>query len=139
MSLSGNTVPVLLETADNAPQLLYAWTRMYHYGHFALPTMSVSICILYLSAAIKTDKGFGALLAAALVAVTMVSFTWIFMGPLNDELFRLQAASMVSGQFLALKYAPCCLPKCQWPDTCRIVPTELGNKSGICNNNLEAV
>lgn len=39
MSLSGIAVSVLLETAVDAPQSLYAWTRMYHYGHLALPKM----------------------------------------------------------------------------------------------------
>lgn len=62
--------------------------------------MSVSTFILYLIAAIKTDKGFSAPMAAALVAVTMAPFTLVFMGPLNGEMFHLQAASMVSGQLL---------------------------------------
>lgn len=39
-------------------------------------------------------------MAAALVAVTMVPFTWVFMGPLNGEMFHLQAASMLSGQLM---------------------------------------
>lgn len=93
MSLSGIAVPVLLETADNASQLLYAWTRMYHYGHLALPTMSITTCLLYLVASWKTKRGRGALMAAALITVAMVPFTWVFMGPLNEKLFHLQAAS----------------------------------------------
>lgn len=50
ISLSNIAVPVLLEIADNALQLLSAWTRMYHHGHLALPTVgfgnvpAVSIC-----------------------------------------------------------------------------------------------
>ncbi|KAG6355442.1 hypothetical protein INS49_003404 [Diaporthe citri] len=103
LSLSGIAVPVLLETATDAPQLLCAWTRMYHYGHLALPTMGVGACLLYLSAAWRTSKSRGALAAAALVTVAMVPFTWVFMGPLNGELFRLQAASTTDPAAIGLE------------------------------------
>lgn len=105
MSLSGIAVPVLLETADDAPQLLHAWTRMYHYGHLALPTMGVGTCLLYLSAARHGHAGCGALTAAALITVAMVPFTWVFMGPLNKELFRLHAASKSDPAVIGLKSA----------------------------------
>ncbi|KAJ0120540.1 uncharacterized protein J7T55_015269 [Diaporthe amygdali] len=98
MSLSFIAVPVLLETTRDAPQLLTAWTRTYHYGHLALPTMSVGTFLLYIYAARASKKGKGrsrGILAAAGVAtVAMVPFTWAFMLPTNDELFRLQAASV---------------------------------------------
>lgn len=105
MSLSGIAVPVLLETADDAPQLLHAWTRMYHYGHLALPTMGVTTCLLYLSAALQGHAHRGALWAAALVTVAMVPFTRVLMGPLNGRLFRLQAASTFDPAVIELKSA----------------------------------
>lgn len=103
MSLAGIAVPVLLETAADAPQLLYAWTRMFHYGHLALPTIGVGTCLLYLSAAWKSSKGRGTLTAAALITVAMVPFTWVFMGPLNGELFRLQAVGTIDPAVIGLE------------------------------------
>lgn len=103
MSLSGIAVPVLLETATDAPQLLYAWTCMYHYGHLALPTMGAGTCLLYLSAAWRASKGRGTLTAAALITVALVPFTWVFMGPLSGELFRLQAASTIDPAVIGLE------------------------------------
>lgn len=105
ISLSGIAVPVLLETCDDAPQLLHAWTRMYHYGHLALPTMGVGTCLLYLSAARQGHAGCGALMAAALITVAMVPFTWVFMGSLDNELFRLHAASKADPAVIRLESA----------------------------------
>lgn len=103
MSLSRVAVPVLLETAADAPQLLYAWTRTYRYGHLALPTMGVGTCLLYLSEVWRTSNGSGKLMVAALVTVAMVPFTWVFMGRLDGELFRLQAAGTIDPAVIGLE------------------------------------
>ena len=101
MSLSFIAVPVLLEATKDAPQLLYAWVRVYHYGHLALPTLSVGTFLMYMYAAFRgNSKRRGVLAAAGLATVAMVPFTWIFMVPTNDELFRLEAASSATGQSL---------------------------------------
>ncbi|KAK8050742.1 hypothetical protein PG994_012472 [Apiospora phragmitis] len=93
MSLSGIAVPVLLEASRDIPQLAYAWTRMYHYGHLALPTMGVGTCLLYLVSAYRSRKGRATLFAAAVATVAMVPFTWVFMTPTNNQLFGLEAAA----------------------------------------------
>lgn len=93
MSLSGIAVPVLLEASRDVPQLVYAWARMYHYGHLALPTMGVGTCLLYLCSAYRSRKSRATLVQAAIATVAMVPFTWVFMSPTNDQLFGLRAAA----------------------------------------------
>ncbi|KAL2859781.1 DUF1772 domain-containing protein [Aspergillus lucknowensis] len=107
-ALSGITVPVLLDTTTHPTQLLHQWVRMYHYGHIALPTLSIATAVLYFSIAAqqtsssKTVKastrtgtsawGWGrrrALWAGGLT-MAMVPFTWVVMNPTNGVLFRMQ-------------------------------------------------
>lgn len=90
-SLSLIAVPVLLDSIPSTPQLLHAWTRMYHYGHLALPTMAVGTLGLWTYTAAKKRRSSTALAAGA-VTVLMIPFTWIFMTAINNELFRLEAA-----------------------------------------------
>jgi len=101
-SLSLIAVPVFLDTTEHATQLVHQWARMYSYGHKALPTMSVGVCILHLyMATSKKRRGAQAhsrgrrwLSALAGVStVLMLPFTWFFMVPTNNELFRLEALS----------------------------------------------
>ena len=96
MSLSLMAVPVLLDTTTQAPQLFHQWARMYHYGHQVLPTMAVGTFLLYSYASLKkrsAKKRWGVFALAGLTTMSMLPFTWIFMVPTNNELFRLEAVS----------------------------------------------
>lgn len=115
LSLSLVAVPVLLDTTAAAPQLLYQWTRMYHYGHLALPTTAVATALLYAHAARRAKKEDAAarqsrskphnsssaprwqlLALAAAATLAMVPFTSLVMVPTNNELFRLQRESVMA-------------------------------------------
>jgi Domain of unknown function (DUF1772) len=96
MSLSLMAVPVLLDTTTQAPQLFHQWARMYHYGHQVLPTMAVGTFLLYNYVAVKkrrARKSWGVFVLAGVMTLSMLPFTWIFMVPTNNELFRLEGVS----------------------------------------------
>jgi hypothetical protein len=96
MSLSLMAVPVLLDTATEAPQLFRQWVRMYHYGHQVLPTLAVGTFLLYSYTGIKkrrAGKPWAIFALAGITTLSMLPFTWIFMVPTNNELFRLETAS----------------------------------------------
>ena len=95
MSLSLMAIPVLLDTTTQAPQLFHQWVRMYHYGHQVLPTMAIGTCLLYNYTATKkyrAKKPWGLFALAGVTTISILPFTWIFMVPTNNELFRLEAA-----------------------------------------------
>lgn len=95
-SLSLIAVPVLLETTTQAPQLFHQWVRLYHYGHQALPTMAVGTFLLYIYTSIKkrrARKSWGLFALAGVTTLSILPFTWIFMVPTNNELFRLEVVS----------------------------------------------
>ena len=94
-SLSLIAIPVFLDSIPSAPQLFHAWERMYHYGHQALPAISVGTLSLWVYAAAKRRaaiKPWQLCALAGAVTVLMIPFTLIFMVPTNNELFRLEAA-----------------------------------------------
>lgn len=96
MSLSLITVPVFLETTTQASQLLPQWARMYYYGHRVLPTMAIGIFLLYSYTSFKKRRARNSSIIFALAGVMtlgMIPFTFLFMVPTNNELFRLEAAS----------------------------------------------
>jgi len=111
LSLSLVAVPVLLDTTTQAPQLLHQWVRMYHYGHQVLPTMAVGTSLLYAYTAKTVEQQSKSqhlsqrrlLTLAALATVSMVPFTWLVMVPTNNELFRLQAASVMNADIIGFK------------------------------------
>jgi hypothetical protein len=93
MSLSLMAVPVFLETTSISSQLFYQWTRMYHYGHQVLPGMAITTLVLYGYAAFSrraTKRPWVVYALAGAVTVSMLPFTWIFMVPTNNTLFRLE-------------------------------------------------
>lgn len=99
-SLSFIAVPVFLDTTERPTQLLHQWATMYYYGHKALPTLSVGVCALHLYMASRKKRqgtqrrGRPAIsVLAGVSTVLMLPFTWLFMMPTNDELFRLEASS----------------------------------------------
>lgn len=96
MGLSLMAVPVLLDTTTEPAQLFHQWTRMYHYGHQALPTMAIATFALYGYTALSkrtAKKAWGVFAAAGLTTVSILPFTWIVMVPTNNTLFRLEAES----------------------------------------------
>lgn len=96
MSLSLVTVPVFLDTTTDAAQLFFQWARMYHYGHQILPSMAVCTLLLHGYTCTKkrgVKRPWGLFALAGVTTVSIIPFTWIFMMPLNNELFLLEAAS----------------------------------------------
>ncbi|GIK06077.1 hypothetical protein Aspvir_010195 [Aspergillus viridinutans] len=109
MSLSLIAVPALLDSTHEAPQLFYQWTRIYHYGHWVLPSMAVVTSILYGYAAAqqrrRQKKTWISFALAAVMTVSILPFTWLFMVPTNDELFRLQTISQTEPAVMGIDAA----------------------------------
>lgn len=96
MSLFWMAVPVFLETTAEPSQLFHQWARMYYYGHRVLPTMAVATFLLYGYTAINrraAGRPWSVFAVAGMTTVMMVPFTWIFMVPTNNTLFRLMVES----------------------------------------------
>lgn len=96
-SLSMISVPVLLETATDSPQLLRQWSRMYHYGHLTMPSMAVGTLLLHACTALQLralGKPWWIFACAGAATIAIAPFTWTVMGGTNGELFeRLERAS----------------------------------------------
>jgi hypothetical protein len=109
MSLSLIAVPALLDSTYEAPQLFQQWTRMYHYGHWVLPSMAVVTSILYSYAAAQQRRcqkeTWISFALAAVMSVSILPFTWLFMVPTNDELFRLQTISQTEPAVMGIDAA----------------------------------
>lgn len=117
MSLSLMAVPVLLETTTEAPQLLFQWVRMYHYGHQVLPTMAVGTFLLYSYTCIKRSrakKPWAVFALAGVTTISMLPFTWFVMVPTNNELFRLEVASKVEPLVMGILGAKELVVKWSW-------------------------
>lgn len=114
MSLSLMAIPVLLDTTDDPAQLFHQWVRMYHYGHQVMPTLAVATCLLYACSVLHSriaGRQWGVYAVAAVTTVTMLPFTWVFMAPTNNILFRLEVeskgasvASFAEAQGLVMKW-----------------------------------
>ncbi|KFA71135.1 hypothetical protein S40288_04512 [Stachybotrys chartarum IBT 40288] len=114
-SLSLIAVPVFLDSTTSAPQLFHTWTRMYHYGHQALPTMAVGTLSLWTYVAIRRRrirKDWHVFALAGVVTVLMLPFTWLVMVPTNNTLFGLEAAgsdlgnvTLTDGKMLVVSWA----------------------------------
>ena len=117
MSLCLVTVPVFLDTTTEAAQLFVQWARMYHYGHQIMPAMAVGTSLLYGYACIQrrgAHKSWVLFALAGLATVSIAPFTWIFMVPTNNELFRLESASKVEPLILGIAEAKGLLIKWTW-------------------------
>lgn len=99
-SLSIVSVPVLLETATDSPQLLRQWSRMYHYGHLIMPSLAVGTLLLHACTALQLralGKAWGVFACAGAVTIAIAPFTWTVMEGTNGELFeRLERAGASS-------------------------------------------
>lgn len=117
VSLSLVAVPVFLDTTTEAAQLFFQWTRMYHYGHQVLPVMAVCTLHLYGYTCTKkwgTKRPWGLFALAGVTTVSIIPFTWIFMVPTNNELFRLEAASKAEPLVLEISGAKELMVKWTW-------------------------
>ncbi|KAI4159434.1 MAG: hypothetical protein LQ342_006604 [Letrouitia transgressa] len=98
MSLSVIAVPVLLDTNTQASQLFQQWARIYHYGHLALPTLAIVVFFLYTYVSFNkrsAKQPWAGLALAGVTTLGVMPFTFIFMIPRNNELFRLESASKI--------------------------------------------
>lgn len=118
MTLSTIAVPVFLETTDSPAQIYDQFVRTFNYGHRVMPAMAVATCTLYGIAAygrMATKRQWRPLLLAAAVTITMVPFTWGFMMPTNNTLFRLHEESeALSTSLGGLAEAQALLRKWSW-------------------------
>lgn len=117
MSLSLMAIPVLLDTTTHAPQLFHQWVRMYHYGHQVLPTLAVGTFLLYIYSSAKersARRTWGVFVLAGLTTLSMLPFTWLFMVPTNNELFRLEAMSKVESSVKGIVEAKELVVKWSW-------------------------
>ncbi|GAB7332790.1 hypothetical protein MBLNU13_g04521t1 [Cladosporium sp. NU13] len=90
-SLSIISVPVLLDTATDSPQLLRQWSRMYHYGHLIMPSMAAGTLLLHACSALQlraVGKPWGIFACAGAVTIAIAPFTWTVMGETNGKLFE---------------------------------------------------
>ena len=90
---------------------------MYHYGHQVLPTMAVGTFLLYsyISAKKRTArKLWGIFALAGLTTLSMLPFTWVCMVPTNNELFRLERASIAEPLVMGIVEAKELLVKWSW-------------------------
>ena len=117
MSLSLMAVPVLLDTTTQAPQLFHQWVRMYHYGHQVLPSMAVGVFLFYSYTSAKkrsARKSWGIFALAGLTTMSILLFTWIFMVPTNNELFRLEEVSKAQPSVKGIDEAKALVVKWSW-------------------------
>jgi hypothetical protein len=99
MSISVITVPVLLDTTNDPSHMFRQWACTYHYGLRIFPTMAVATFLLYCYTAIRkraTGRRWRVFAVAGATTILMVPFTWIFMAPTNNTLFRLENESKVA-------------------------------------------
>lgn len=96
MSISAIAIPVLLDTNTQAPLLFQQWARIYHYGHLALPTLAIVVFFLYSYVSFNkrsAKQPWTSLAFAGVITVCVMPFTFAFMIPRNNELFRLETVS----------------------------------------------
>ncbi|KAK3686152.1 hypothetical protein B0T22DRAFT_529861 [Podospora appendiculata] len=118
LSISAQTVPALLDSTTNAPQLFHQWTRLYFYGSRLMPTLALGTAALYgLAGARLRSAGSAAWSTYALAAVSTLSivpFTFLFMARTNNELFRLEAASRMQPLVATVAEAKALIVRWSW-------------------------
>ena len=93
--LSAVVIPVMLDTNTKSSSLVGQWARLYHYGHIEMPALCIGATSLFgYGAQIKRGAQrpqWSTYALAAATTIAMVPFTWIFMAPTNNILFRMEA------------------------------------------------
>lgn len=100
MSLSVIVIPVFLDTDTEPTQLIRHWARLYRYGGFYMPALSVAVTGLYGYSALRkrtsNRKQWLIYAAAGATTITMVLFTLLMMAPTNNILLRMEALASAS-------------------------------------------
>lgn len=112
-SLSAFTIPILVDTNQDAAHAVRQWVRLYHYGHIYLPGMCVATCGLYgytaYSKRAANRPQWSRYALSAIITIAMVPFTWVVMTPTNNTLFGLDesnsAGDMGFVRILLVKWA----------------------------------
>lgn len=94
VSMSGITIPVMLDTASSPAQVLKQWARLYHLGHIAAPSLAVVTAALYAYGAMGRHcqrLPWQQLAAAGAATLAIVPFTFLTMLPTNNKLAALNA------------------------------------------------
>ncbi|KAI1734860.1 hypothetical protein F4680DRAFT_470632 [Xylaria scruposa] len=94
MNISILDVPVLLKSTENSLQLINHWSQLYEVGSSLYPTVAITIGLLYglaaaarlVSSPIQNRVMF---VLAGTLTLAMAPFTWVFMSPTNNALFRI--------------------------------------------------
>ncbi|EME79058.1 uncharacterized protein MYCFIDRAFT_34418 [Pseudocercospora fijiensis CIRAD86] len=97
MSLSAVMIPVVLQTNDQADQLLKQWALLYHYGHIIMPSLAILTTSLYAYIAYSKravgHQDWSAYAKAGLTTIAIVPFTLTIMEPTNDTLHELSRST----------------------------------------------
>ncbi|KAF7176493.1 hypothetical protein CNMCM7691_002811 [Aspergillus felis] len=112
MGLSLIEIPVLLDTATQASDLLQHFVRLYDIGHKMMPSLAITTCLLY-GHAMTSVRAAGRSglphMIAAVTTISMVPFTWLVMAPTNNALFRMHsdpaAPNLGEAQQLLVRWA----------------------------------
>lgn len=107
LAMSIVAVPVVLNTTTDATQLYQQWVRTYYAGFPVLPTISIATGSLFLLVAAQKrqdNKPWITTAAAGITTVLMVPWTWVFLVPTNNQLFKLEADA-VAGLPTSLEHA----------------------------------
>lgn len=94
LNVSMLAVPVLLDTAGEASQLVDQWARVYYYGFRLHPAIAITTCLLYAHAVFSkraAGRQWRVFAVAGATTISMVLVTLIFMLPTNNALFRVQS------------------------------------------------
>lgn len=105
MGLSLVAVPVLIDTSTQSSHLLAQFVQMYDYGHKLMPSLAVVTFLLHGYTAVQqraSGRPWLRHVAAGVVTLLIVPFTWVAMMPTNENLFLLNAASKSPSEMVDL-------------------------------------
>jgi hypothetical protein len=113
---------------------------MYGYGHQVLPTMAVGTFLLYVYTSVKkrsAQKSWDIFAVAGVTTLSMVPFTWIFMVPMNNELFRFEEVSKVDPLVMGIVEAKELVVKWAWLHVTRLLMPVAGSDYWVDRDILE--
>lgn len=91
MSLYTITMPVLVQTSVSTPLLLQQWARIFDRGHVQGPVLAIMTSVTYGYATwLRVQRGENGISCtiAAVLTLSIVPYTWVFMGKINRALFK---------------------------------------------------
>lgn len=90
MSLSTITMPVLVQTSISKPLLLQQWAEIFNKGHVQGPVLAILTSATYGYATwlhVTSGENWAPSAIAGALTLSIVPFTWIFLGKINYALF----------------------------------------------------